>query len=80
MIDGITVTQEVAANAVFAVLPPQVTLRMQARYPFYVWKEATGEVRLMCSWDTTEGDVDGFGRPGSRRSTGHRRRAPDRVR
>ena len=59
-IDGVTVTQEVAANAVFAVLPPQVTLRMQARYPFYVWKEATGEVRLMCSWDTTEGDVDGF--------------------
>ncbi|WP_409484497.1 threonine aldolase family protein [Arsenicicoccus dermatophilus] len=62
-LDGVAevrVTQPVAANAVFATIPPEVTVRLQARYPFYVWDEATGEVRLMCSWDTTEADVDGF--------------------
>ena len=27
---------------------------------FYVWDEHTGEVRWMCSWDTTQDDVDSF--------------------
>ena len=29
-------------------------------WPFYTWDEATGEVRLMCSWDTTADEVDAF--------------------
>ena len=37
----------VQANAVFAILPVDVTERLQKRYPFYVWDEATGEVRWM---------------------------------
>jgi threonine aldolase len=57
---GITVTQRVQANAVFAVLPPGVAEELQARWRFYVWDEHTGEVRWMCSWDTTEEDVDAF--------------------
>ena len=27
---------------------------------FYVWDSATGEVRWMCAFDTTEEDVDDF--------------------
>jgi len=42
------------------VLPPVVTESLQQEYPFYVWDEPAGEVRWMCSWDTTEDDVDGF--------------------
>lgn len=57
---GVRVTQDVRANAVFAVLPPEVTTRLQERFPFYVWDEATGEVRWMCAWDHTEAEVDGF--------------------
>jgi threonine aldolase len=56
----VTLTQPVEANAVFAVLPRGSTARLQADWPFYVWDEATGEVRWMCSWDTTEADVDAF--------------------
>ena len=26
----------------------------------YTWDEATSEVRLVCSWDTTEDEVDAF--------------------
>jgi threonine aldolase len=59
-VPGLTITQAVEANAVFAILPPGVTAALQADWPFYVWNERTGEVRWMCSWDTTAGDVDRF--------------------
>jgi threonine aldolase len=59
-IPGLTITRPVETNAVFATLPPEVTASLQRGYPFYVWDEAAGEVRWMCSWDTTEEDVDGF--------------------
>ena len=59
-IPGVTVTQQVQANAVFAILPPQVTTALQQRHHFYVWDHRTGEVRLMCSWDTTEEDIEVF--------------------
>jgi len=51
------VTQSVQANAVFAILPADVTARLQERHHFYVWDHRTGEVRLMCSWDTTEAEA-----------------------
>ena len=59
-IPGVTVARRVDANAVFAILPRDVTARLQQSYRFYEWDEATGEVRWMCSWDTTADDVDGF--------------------
>jgi threonine aldolase len=59
-VPGLTITRPVETNAVFAALPPAVTESLQRDYPFYVWDEAAGEVRWMCSWDTTEEDVDGF--------------------
>jgi threonine aldolase len=57
---GITITRPVQANAVFATLPPGAAKRLQERFAFYVWDERSGEVRWMCSWDTTEDDVDAF--------------------
>ena len=57
---GVTVTQTPQANAVFAILDPGVTAALQEDWRFYVWDEHTGEVRWMCSWDTTEADVDQF--------------------
>ena len=43
-------------------LPPEATAALQEQFAFYVWDERTGEVRWMCSWDTTEEDVDTFAR------------------
>jgi threonine aldolase len=57
---GLTITRPVQANAVFALVPADVTPRLQERFPFYVWDEHTGEVRWMCSWDTTDEDVETF--------------------
>jgi threonine aldolase len=59
-VPGLRITRPVETNAVFAVLPAAVTVSLQREYPFYVWDAAAEEVRWMCSWDTTEEDVDGF--------------------
>ncbi len=59
-VEGVTVVRPVQANAVFALLPREVSERLQKRYRFYFWDESTGEVRWMCSFDTTEEDVDSF--------------------
>jgi threonine aldolase len=59
-VPGVEITRPVQANAVFAVIPPDVTERLQKRFRFYTWDEHTGEVRWMCSFDTSEQDVDAF--------------------
>ena len=59
-IPGVRLTQPVQANGVFAILPPGAAERLQQSWLFYTWDESTGEVRWMCSWDTTEEDVDAF--------------------
>jgi threonine aldolase len=59
-LDGLRITQAVQANAVFAILPADVTERLQKRFRFYTWNERTGEVRWMTSFDTTEADIDAF--------------------
>jgi len=56
----VVVTQPVQANAVFAILPPEVSDALMERWPFYVWNGATGEVRWMAAWDTSPADVDAF--------------------
>ena len=63
-IDGVELAYPVQANGVFATLPGEAIERLRdalpAALPFYVWDEAAGTIRLMCSWDTTEEDVDGL--------------------
>jgi threonine aldolase len=59
-IAGVRITQPVEANAVFAILDPAVTERLQEEWPFHVWDDGTGEVRWMAAWDTTPEDVDAF--------------------
>ena len=44
----------------FARLPAAATVRLQERFHFYVWDQASGEVRWMTAFDTTEADVDAF--------------------
>lgn len=59
-IPGVHLTQATEANGVFAVLPPGVADRLRQSHHFYDWDRASGSIRLMCSWDTTEDDVDGL--------------------
>jgi threonine aldolase len=57
---AVTITQAVEANGVFAIIPAPAADAVRPTWPFYTWNEDIGEVRLMCSWDTTEADVDAF--------------------
>ncbi|HET6831100.1 MAG TPA: beta-eliminating lyase-related protein [Solirubrobacterales bacterium] len=63
-LDGVELVHPVEANGVFARLPRPVIdtlLRdLPGEHPFYVWDEPACVVRWMCSWDTTEADVDGL--------------------
>jgi threonine aldolase len=59
-VGGLELTQDVQTNVVFAILPREATERLMQEHRFYVWNEATGEVRWMCGWDTPEEDVDEF--------------------
>lgn len=56
----VRVTKPVQANAVFAELPADWNEPLQEQYPFYIWKDGGNEARLMCSWDTTTPDIEGF--------------------
>jgi threonine aldolase len=59
-VPGVTITQPVEANAVFAILPPERIAPLQEKWFFHVWDDRRHEVRWMTAWDTTEEDVDGF--------------------
>ncbi len=58
--DSIRITRPVEANAVFAELPEAWIKQLQFVVPFYVWKEAVNEVRLMCAWDTSDSEISQF--------------------
>jgi threonine aldolase len=59
-IQGLSFSQATQSNAVFAVLPPDAAERLRQSFRFYDWNPATGEVRWMCGFDTTEDDIDAF--------------------
>jgi threonine aldolase len=59
-IPGITLTQRIEANEVFAIFPREHIARLEKDVSLQVWTEATTEVRLVASFDTTEGDVAKF--------------------
>ena len=56
----IKITQKVEANGVFAKIPREIIPVLQKEFFFYVWDEATSEVRWMTSFDTTEEDIRKF--------------------
>ncbi|MDI3213365.1 low specificity L-threonine aldolase [Arthrobacter sp. AL12] len=59
-IPGVELSQKTESNGVFAILPAGVADRLRESFRFYDWNEAAREVRWMCSFDTTEDDVDSF--------------------
>ncbi|NUU17728.1 low specificity L-threonine aldolase [Cellulomonas humilata] len=55
---GVQVTRPTQANGIFVIFPAGVADVLRRRWRFYDWIVETGEVRLMCAFDTTEADVD----------------------
>lgn len=59
-ISGVAFSQPTQSNGVFATLPDGVADELRRSFRFYDWDAARNEVRWMCSFDTTEQDVDAF--------------------
>ncbi|MFA7227180.1 MAG: threonine aldolase, partial [Dysgonamonadaceae bacterium] len=59
-IKNVQITQKVQSNSVFFILPKPITDKLRERYFFYDWDETRNEMRLVCSWDTTENDISSF--------------------
>lgn len=59
-IKGLGFTNPTMANAVFATVDNQAADRIREKMKFYDWDRSIGEVRWMCSFDTTAEDVDSF--------------------
>ena len=58
---GVEIAYPVESNAVFARMSTELIEGMRARgWRFYTHVGGANEALLMCSWDTTPGDVDGF--------------------
>ena len=55
---GVEFSQPTQANGLFAILPEGVADRIRETFRFYDWDEARREVRWVCSFDTTESDID----------------------
>ncbi len=59
-IEDVRIVHPVEANGVFADIPPRVAAAVQDEFPFYTWDTSRGTVRWLCSFDTTEEDVEAF--------------------
>ncbi|MEI9862992.1 MAG: beta-eliminating lyase-related protein [Limisphaerales bacterium] len=60
-IPGVQISFPVESNGVFAKIPRAAEEKLHARgWHFYTGVITPEESRLMCSWDTTPEDVDGF--------------------
>ncbi|MDR0370445.1 MAG: low specificity L-threonine aldolase [Prevotellaceae bacterium] len=56
----VRLTQAVESNAVFLTMPRKKIDASLQSYFFYFWNEKINEIRLVCSWDTTEDDLTAF--------------------
>jgi threonine aldolase len=54
----IRLTKPVETNAIFLEIPRNWYEPLSSIFPFYMWRTKQCEVRLMCSFDTTENDID----------------------
>jgi threonine aldolase len=41
-------------------LDPEISDRIRTKFRFYDWDRQAGEVRWMCSFDTTSSDIEAF--------------------
>lgn len=59
-IPQVKITQSVETNGIWAIVPKDKIEKLQEEYFFWIWDENAGEVRWLCSFDTTEEDILGF--------------------
>ena len=59
-ITGLEFSYPTESNGVFAMIDLAVAERLRQKVRFYDWDQSRGEVRWMCSFDTTAEDIENF--------------------
>ena len=59
-IPGVTLERTTVVNSLFPSLPAAVLAPLQEWCPHYTWDATKNQARWVCSWNTTEADVDRF--------------------
>ncbi|MDD2491756.1 MAG: low specificity L-threonine aldolase [Bacteroidales bacterium] len=59
-IKDVIISRPVETNVVFAIIPEILCKKLMEKHYFYVWDKESGEVRWMCSFNTTKEDIDNF--------------------
>ncbi len=59
-IPGVTLDRPTVVNSLFPAIPSAAIGPLQAWVPHYTWNDALSQVRWVCSFDTTETDIDQF--------------------
>ena len=59
-IPEIEIKQKVDANGLFVKITRNIAEKIQKHYFFYEWDKTNEIYRWMCSWDTTEDDIEEF--------------------
>jgi threonine aldolase len=57
--DRLVIDLRCQANAVFPVMNESLAQALRSKWSFYDW-DTNGRVRLMCSWNTSESEVEEF--------------------
>lgn len=57
---GFAISYPVEANELFIQLPEAKIRSLQEHFFFYVWDETKHIIRLVCSWDTQDADIESF--------------------
>ena len=57
---GVSLERKTVVNSLFPSLPAAVLAPLQEWCPHYTWDATKNQARWVCSWDTTEEDVDRF--------------------
>ena len=59
-INGVQLDRVTVVNSLFPIVPDAAIEPLQAWVPHYTWNESIQQVRWVCSFDTTDDDVDQF--------------------
>lgn len=59
-IKEVKITQEVESNAIFFIIDKEISDELRKKYFFYDWNSTINEMRLVCSWDTSDDDIFNF--------------------
>jgi threonine aldolase len=59
-IPGVTLQRPTVVNSLFPIIPREAIDPLQAWVPHYTWNESIDQVRWVCSFNTTEANVDQF--------------------